>query len=106
FFSSTTPLPPPSPLFPYTTLFRSPGREGMLDSTTFFLAYFYPRVAVFDDYNGWDTMNFTDMQEFYSDFNDYDVSITVPANFVVWGTGSLVNASEVLQPSALQRFKQ
>jgi peptidase M1-like protein len=81
------------------------GREGMIDSTTWFLAYFYPRVAVYDDYNGWDTMDFTDGQEFYSDFNDYDVTVKVPANFVVWGTGTLVNADEVLQPNALQRFR-
>jgi len=82
------------------------GREGMLDSTTYFLAYFYPRVAVYDDYNGWDTMTFTDVQEFYSDFNDYDVAITVPANYVVWGTGTLLNPSEVLQPAALDRFNR
>ena len=80
------------------------GREGMLDSTTFYLAYFYPRVAVYDDYNGWDTMDFTDSQEFYSDFNDYDVSLTVPANYVVWGTGTLLNATDVLQPDAFQRY--
>jgi hypothetical protein len=67
---------------------KQSNREGMIDSTTWFLAYFYPRVAVYDDYNGWDTMTFTDVQEFYSDFNDYDVSITVPANYVVWGTGT------------------
>jgi hypothetical protein len=85
---------------------KESGREGMIDSTTWFLAYFYPRVAVFDDYNGWDTMNFTDVQEFYSDFNDYDVSITVPRNYVVWGTGTLLNPSEVLQPTFLQRFTQ
>jgi len=82
------------------------GREGMLDPTSFFLAYFYPRVAVFDDYNGWDTMDFTDVQEFYSDFNDYDVSITVPANYVVWGTGTLLNPAEVLRPTYLQRYTQ
>ena len=70
------------------------GREGMIDSTTYYLAYFYPRVAVYDDYNGWDTMDFTDAQEFYSDFNDYDVTVRVPANFVVWGTGTLRNAAE------------
>jgi len=81
------------------------GREGMLDSTTYYLAYFYPRVAVYDDYNGWDTMNFTDQQEFYSDFNDYDVTLNVPANFVVWGTGTLVDPSTVLQPAPLQRFQ-
>ena len=80
-------------------------REGMIDSTTWFLAYFYPRVAVYDDYNGWDTMDFTDAQEFYSDFNDYDVTVKVPANFAVWGTGTLVNADEVLQPNVLQRFR-
>jgi hypothetical protein len=81
------------------------GREGMIDSTTYYLAYFYPRVAVYDDYNGWDTMDFTDQQEFYSDFNDYDVSLKVPANYVVWGTGTLLNAADVLQPAPLQRFK-
>ena len=85
---------------------KESGREGMIDSTTWFLAYFYPRVAVYDDYNGWDMMNFTDVQEFYSDFNDYDVSITVPRNYVVWGTGTLLNPSEVLQPTFLQRFTQ
>ena len=84
---------------------KESGREGAIDSTTFFLAYFYPRIAVYDDYNGWDTMNFTDQQEFYSDFNDYDVTVRVPANFVVWGTGTLANAAEVLQPEYLQRFQ-
>jgi hypothetical protein len=82
------------------------GREGMLDSTTYYLAYFYPRVAVYDDYNGWDTMDFTDSQEFYSDFNDYDVTIRVPANYVVWGTGTLLNAGEVLQPDVARRLEQ
>jgi hypothetical protein len=81
------------------------GREGMIDSTTYYLAYFYPRVAVYDDYNGWDTMNFTDQQEFYSDFNDYDVTIQAPANYVVWGTGTLANAKEVLQPETLRRYE-
>lgn len=84
---------------------REANREGMIDSTTLFMAYFYPRVAVYDDYNGWDTMPFTDTQEFYSDFNDYDVSVTVPANFIVWGTGTLLNADVVLQPASLQRFR-
>jgi len=81
------------------------GREGMIDSTTYYLAYFYPRVAVYDDYNGWDTMNFTDEQEFYNDFNDYDVTIEAPANYVVWGTGTLGNAKEVLQPEPLKRYE-
>jgi hypothetical protein len=84
---------------------RLSNREGMLDSTTFYLAYFYPRVAVYDDSNGWDTMDFMDAQEFYSDFNDYDVTIRAPTNYVVWGTGTLANPSEVLQPESLRRYQ-
>lgn len=81
------------------------GREGAIDSTTDYLAYFYPRVAVYDDVDGWDTMDFTGSQEFYSDFNDYDVTVRVPANFVVWGTGTLTDADAVLQPGPLARFR-
>lgn len=81
-------------------------REGMIDSTTYFLAYFYPRVAVYDDYNGWDRMAFMDDHEFYSDFNDYTVNITVPDNYIVWGTGTLQKPETVLQPEYLQRFRQ
>lgn len=82
------------------------GREGKLDSTSFFLAYFYPRVAVMDDTHGWDVMEFTDAQEFYNDFNDYTVAFTVPKNFLVWGTGDLLNAAEVLQPTFLDKFNK
>ncbi len=81
-----------------------PGREGMIDSTTYYIAYFYPRVAVYDDYNGWDTMDHSG-HEFYSDFNDYDVTFDAPANFVVWGTGTLTDAGQLLQPGPLARFQ-
>jgi len=82
------------------------GREGMLDATTFFLAYFYPRIAVFDDINGWDKMDFTDSQEFYNDFNDYTLTVKVPKNYVVWSTGTLQNAAEVLQPTFADRLNK
>ncbi|HKK44636.1 MAG TPA: M1 family metallopeptidase [Balneolaceae bacterium] len=88
------------------TLATRPGREGAIDSTTFYMAYFYPRVAVYDDYEGWDTMSFTLGHEFYSDFNDYDVTVRVPSGYVVWGTGTLQNAAEVLQPAPLARFRK
>ena len=114
-FFTWQPVKLPAPLMPHDSVQLSfdwhyqisleSGREGMIDSTTYYLAYFYPRVAVYDDYNGWDTMNFTDEQEFYSDFNDYDVTIQAPANYIVWGTGTLANAKEVLQPEALRRLE-
>jgi hypothetical protein len=79
-------------------------REGMIDSTTFFLAYFYPRVAVYDDYNGWDRMDFTDVQEFYNDFNDYTLNVSVPKNYIVWATGDLQNPETVLAPSSARKL--
>jgi hypothetical protein len=82
------------------------GREGMLDSTSFFLAYFYPRVSVFDDIDGWDRMVFTDAQEFYNDFNNYELNVTVPKNFLVWATGELQNINEVLQPAFVSKFAE
>ncbi|RKR80287.1 hypothetical protein BDD43_0383 [Mucilaginibacter gracilis] len=80
-------------------------REGMIDSTTFYLAYFYPRVSVYDDYNGWDRLPFTDFLEFYNDFNDYKLSVTVPKNYMVWATGTLQNATEVLKPEFAKRLE-
>ncbi len=82
------------------------GREGKLDNTSFFLAYFYPRLAVLDDTQGWDRMQFTDAQEFYNDFNNYEVEVNVPKNFIVWGTGDLSNPDELLQPTYLERYKK
>ena len=82
------------------------GREGAIDSTTFFFAYFYPRVAVYDDIDGWDRMTFTGSQEFYNDFNDYTFEVTVPKNYIVWATGDLLNPTEVLQPKYADLLKK
>jgi len=82
------------------------GREGAIDTTTFYLAYFYPRIAVFDDYNGWDRTDFTEAQEFYNDFNDYTFQVIVPKNYLVMATGDLQNAEEVLQMVYAQRLKE
>ncbi|MBD2767514.1 M1 family metallopeptidase [Hymenobacter sp. BT664] len=109
-------LPLPRPLLPHdsvqlTCAWHFPislesGREGMIDKTTYFLAYFYPRVAVYDDYNGWDRLDFTDQQEFYNDFNDYTLHVQAPANYLVWATGTLQNPDEVLQKPFAQRLRQ
>lgn len=85
---------------------KKASREGMLDSTSSFLAYFYPRVAVVDDYNWWDWMDYTDQQEFYNDFNDYTLNVTVPKNYIVWATGTLQNSNEVLQPLYASRLSR
>ncbi|MBO9635997.1 MAG: M1 family metallopeptidase [Chitinophagaceae bacterium] len=81
-------------------------REGMIDSSTYFMAYFYPRVGVYDDYNGWDWTPFTEAHEFYNDHNDYTVDVNVPANFIVWGTGTLHQPETLLQPEFADRYKR
>ncbi|MDR6944864.1 M1 family metallopeptidase [Mucilaginibacter pocheonensis] len=81
------------------------GREGMIDSTTYYLAYFYPRVSVYDDYNGWDRLPFLDAQEFYNDFNDYTLHVKAPKNYIVWATGTLQNPGQVLQPEYAGRLQ-
>ena len=82
------------------------GREGVIDSTSFFLAYFYPRVAVYDDYYGWDNIAHNGALEFYNDFNDYVLHVKVPKNYIVWATGNLQNAVDVLQPTYVQRLEE
>ena len=81
------------------------GRDGAIDSTSFHLAYFYPRVSVYDDYKGWDTQPHNGGLEFYNDFSDYKLSVTVPKNFIVWATGTLQNPNEVLQPEFAKRLQ-
>lgn len=87
-------------------LSKESGREGQIDETTFFVAYSYPRVSVFDDYNMWDRLPHTDRQEFYNDFNDYSYTVKVPKNYVVYATGDLLNPDEVLQPEFSTRLKK
>ncbi|PAW94434.1 aminopeptidase [Mucilaginibacter sp. MD40] len=106
----------PKPLMPHDSVqlnitwhfdvSKQSGREGMIDSTSFYLAYFYPRVSVYDDYNGWDRIEFIDAQEFYNDFNDYTLNVTVPKNYVVWATGTLQNAPKVLQKEINDRLQK
>jgi hypothetical protein len=106
----------PKPLMPHDSVkmtiawhfdaSKESGREGQIDSTSYYLAYFYPRVSVYDDYNGWDRVAFVDAQEFYNDFNDYTLNVTVPKNFVVWATGTLQNPTQVLQKEFADRLQK
>ena len=85
-------------------LSKQSGREGQIDSTTFYVAYSYPRISVYDDYYGWDVIPHNGRQEFYNDFNNYNLSVKVPKNYVVWATGDLTNPNDVLQPPIAKRL--
>jgi len=79
-------------------------RMGTYDSTSFLVGYWYPQIAVYDDIDGWDMIPFTGSQEFYNDFSNFDVYVTVPNTFGVWGTGVLQNPGELLQDKFLNRY--
>ena len=83
----------------------SPVRTGMVDSTSYFIAYFFPRIAVYDDIDGWDTWSYNGTQEFYNDFGNFNVQINVPKNYVVWATGDRENLGENLSENVLSKLK-
>lgn len=68
------------------------------------IAQFYPRMAVYDDKEGWQNKQFLGRGEFTVPFGDFNMKITVPADFIVGATGELQNASTVLTAKELERF--
>jgi hypothetical protein len=81
-------------------------KEGVVNDTTYYLAYFFPRLAVYDDLDGWETSEFSSNgREYYNDFSDFSFEVNLPPNFVMWATGDLLNPEEVLQPEYNQRLQ-
>ncbi|HET9682514.1 MAG TPA: M1 family metallopeptidase [Gemmatimonadaceae bacterium] len=78
------------------------GRDGPL----YELAQWYPRVNVYDDLRGWNTEPYLGQGEFYLEYGDYNVAITVPAGYTVASTGTLQNAREVLTSTEISRLAQ
>ena len=78
------------------------GRDGSL----YELAQWYPRVAVYDDVRGWNIEPYLGQGEFYLEYGDYTVEITVPTGYIVASTGSLTNASAVLPGTQVSRLAQ
>ncbi len=79
-------------------------RQGNVDGELFGLAQWYPRVAVYDDVYGWDYTPYLGDGEFYLEYGDFDVRITVPGGWVVGATGTLQNPEEVLTAEAARRL--
>lgn len=81
-------------------------RTGEVDSGAFFIAYFFPRIAVYDDIDGWNKYPYAGKEEFYNDYGNFHAEITVPGNYQLWATGDLKNAKEVYKPEILQRMNR
>ncbi len=84
-------------------------RTGILDTKNgkiYAIAQWYPRMCVFDDIEGWNTLPYLGAGEFYFDYGDYDYSITAPAHQIIVGSGDLGNPQEVLTATQLKRYNQ
>jgi len=77
------------------------GREG---KEVFFLAQWYPQIAVYDDLDGWARDPYLGDGEFYLEYGDFDVELTVPAGWLVSASGVLQNPEEVLTAQAVERL--
>jgi len=87
------------------TLSKVPMRMGNYGGD-FFIAYWYPQVAVYDDVFGWDSLEYLGIVEFYNDFSNYDFNITVPGDYVVWATGELQNGNDVFNDKVLAKIRR
>lgn len=80
------------------------GRVLTRNGWVYEVAQWYPRMAVYDDVLGWNTLPYLGAGEFYLEYGDFDYTVTAPANVIVAGSGELVNAAQVLTPEQLTRY--
>ncbi|HEY6082176.1 MAG TPA: M1 family metallopeptidase, partial [Chitinophagaceae bacterium] len=85
------------------------GRSGYLDTRNghiYDVSYWYPRMAVYDDLRGWNTLPFLGGGEFYMDYGNIDYRVTLPAGMIVAGSGELQNPREVLTSDEIEQLNK
>jgi hypothetical protein len=74
--------------------------------TIYEIAQWYPRMEVYDDVNGWNTLPYLGAGEFYLEYGNFDYKITAPADMIVVGSGALQNPDEVLTDTQRDRLEK
>ncbi len=74
------------------------------DGKDFGICQWYPQIAVYDDVRGWNRTQYLGISEFYTEYGNWNAELTVPKNFVIASTGTLLNPSDVLNAAQLNRF--
>lgn len=85
------------------------GRMGRFKSENgwvYSMAQWYPRLAVYDEVEGWNNLPYLGIGEFYLEYGDFTFEITVPQNLTVVGSGILLNPEEVLTKNQQKRLKK
>jgi len=80
------------------------GRLKTKDGWIYDIAQWYPRMEVYDDVSGWNTIPYLGSSEFYLEYGNFDYTITAPASLVLVGSGELLNPAEVLTPKQLKQL--
>lgn len=81
------------------------GRVSTKNGTLYDVAQWYPRICVYDDIRGWNTLPYLGPGEFYCEYGDFDYRVTVPWDMIVAGSGELINPEEVLTREQINRLK-
>ena len=81
---------------------HTPTRAGVIEE----IAQWYPRMEVYDDLRGWDTLPYLGTGEFYLEYGDFDYQVTAPSDMIVAGSGELVNPEDVLTATEQSRLAQ
>ena len=95
--------------FSYISPLEGSDRTGVLETKNgkiFTIAQWYPRMCVYDDVRGWNTNPYLGASEFYLEYGDFDVKITVPSNHIVVSSGELQNPTTVYSSVEQQRLAQ
>ncbi|MBU3743890.1 MAG: M1 family metallopeptidase [Sediminibacterium sp.] len=82
------------------------GIQETKNGKIFTVAQWYPRMCVYDDVLGWNTIPYTGPGEFYLEYGDFDVKITAPSHLFIVGSGELLNPTEVYTPELQKRWNQ
>ena len=82
------------------------GRLPTKNGWVYEIAQWYPRMAVYDDIQGWNTLPYLGAGEFYLEYGDTEFSITAPAGLIVVGSGELLNPQQCFTPSQLEKYNQ
>ena len=82
------------------------GRKTFKQGVVYEIAQWYPRMCVYDEIEGWNTLPYMGLGEFYCEYGDFDYYITAPSDMTVVGSGDLQNAAQVLTPTQIGRIAE
>ncbi len=81
-------------------------RMGTYENENFMIAYWFPRIAVYDDIVGWNWFSYNGNCEFYNDFSDFEVTITTPPNYLVWSSAVLENPQDIYSKAIQSKLQE